>query len=183
MVRKDGRVHQDIERDLIAVAHGNLLAEPLAAEDELAPPAGRRPEALPAASGEQQEKKMQEQGEEEEGQEGRTGTEEGGEDVICEVIDLYYGIEVPQVPPASPGGMFSLGSTTAAAAEADAAAKPLTKKRVLLNGVNCRLCAGDMVAVIVSFHEFNANLRYRRVWVLQTGSCRASGEPGRVVRH
>lgn len=105
---------------------------------------------------------MQEQGGADEGDEERPEMEEGGEDVICEVIDLYYGIEVPQAQPASAGGMFSLVSTTAAAAEADAADKPLTTKRVLLNGVNCRLCAGDMVAVIVSFHGCYANLRYRR---------------------
>jgi len=84
--------------------------------------------------------------------------EEGREDVICEVIDLYYGIEVPQVPSASDDSMFFPGSTTAAAAEAEATAKPATKKRVLLNGVNCRLCAGDMVAVIVSFIDYSQSL-------------------------
>ena len=96
---------------------------------------------------------MQEkQGDAEERCEERSGMVEGGEEVICEVVDLYYGIEVPQVLPSSARGFWSWASTTAAA-EADAAAaaaKPMTKKRVLLNGVNCRICAGDMVAVIVS---------------------------------
>ena len=112
------------------------------------PPEGQEP------SGQQQEEKaMQEkQGDAEERCEERSGMVEGGEEVICEVVDLYYGIEVPQVLPSSARGFWSWASTTAAA-EADAAAaasKPMTKKRVLLNGVNCRICAGDMVAVIVS---------------------------------
>eukprot|EP00752_Nemacystus_decipiens_P008555 g7642.t1 len=70
--------------------------------------------------------------------------EEG--EAICEVNDLYYGVEVP-IPPAELLEGLAPGSAAAAAAPAAAAAKG-NKKRVLLNGVNCRFCAGDMVAVI-----------------------------------
>jgi len=67
-------------------------------------------------AGQRREPRMQEQGGGEEGHERRPEMEEGREDVICEVIDLYYGIEVPQVPSASDDSMFFPGSTTAAAA-------------------------------------------------------------------
>lgn len=89
---------------------------------------------------------MQDDEEGEDEEEAFPRLEEG--EAILEVNDLYYGIEVP-TPTAELLEGLPPGSAAAAAAPAAAAAQG-NKKRVLLNGVNCRICAGDMVAVIVS---------------------------------
>eukprot|EP00903_Cladosiphon_okamuranus_P016410 g15131.t1 len=70
----------------------------------------------------------------------------GEGEVICEVNNLYYGVEVPTPPEELLEGLPP-GSAAAVAAPAAAAAQG-NKRRILLNGVNCRICAGDMVAVI-----------------------------------
>lgn len=112
-------------------------------------------------------------------------------EVVCEVTDLYYGIELPplaSVPAAPAAEQRSAGAGAADPAkgnrqqgrsgygsallnnvfrkggggskrgvgtEASGAISLLEKrKRVLVNGVNCRFCAGEMVAVIVSCYFF-----------------------------
>lgn len=93
---------------------------------------------------------QQEEEEEDEHEEEAFPRLEEGE-AILEVNDLYYGIDVP-TPAAELLEGLPPGSAAAAAAPAAAAAQG-NKKRVLLNGVNCRICAGDMVAVIVSLGD------------------------------
>lgn len=101
------------------------------------------------SSSAQQQGAMQDDEEDEDEEEAFPRLEEG--EAILEVNDLYYGIEVP-TPTAELLEGLPPGSAAAAAAPAAAAAQG-NKKRVLLNGVNCRICAGDMVAVIVSLGD------------------------------
>lgn len=105
-------------------------------------------------------------------------------EVVCEVTDLYYCIELPPLVavPASAAGqrsapagpakgnwqgrsgygpawlsnVFRKGSRRGVADSPGAISLLEKRKRVLVNGVNCRFCAGEMVAVIVSLFEFFA---------------------------
>ncbi|CAM9986009.1 unnamed protein product, partial [Ectocarpus sp. 12 AP-2014] len=154
-------------------------AAPLPQRRAAAAEQGKQPEASPPLA--------QQQDDDEEPSHDRLAEQQQQEgEVICEVKDLYYAIELPPtataaapppapVAPALPPGkrrqtgysfrggallkIFRKDKGAVARASPPAAtrvesAAPVSsvlrdkRKRVLTQGVNCRFCAGDMVAVI-----------------------------------
>lgn len=77
-------------------------------------------------------------------------------DVLLEVLDLFYGVDLPPVRPKTRAGWASqcwhfLGCRKESPeVDDDAKDDSLPQMKPLLQGINCRVRAGELVAVIVS---------------------------------